>query len=124
MRQIPHNIRGCEILLEDVAVPKVTPGHLLIQTTSSLISASTERMLTEFGRTGYLSKAGQQREKVRLVLDKIRTDGLGATVQSVMAKLDQRVSRRSLGRGTGSSRISAPGDDAFSKAIRTWCCST
>jgi len=61
----------------------------LIQTRVSLISAGTERMLIEFGRAGYLAKARQQPEKVRQVLDKVRTDGLGATVQSVMAKLDQ-----------------------------------
>ena len=89
MKQLVENIKTGEISLADVPLPAVKPGHLLIQTTSSLISAGTERMLIEFGRAGYLSKARQQPEKVRQVLDKIRTDGLGATVQSVMAKLDQ-----------------------------------
>ena len=89
MKQIVHQLRSGEILLQDVPVPAVKPGHLLIQTTSSLISAGTERMLIEFGRAGYLAKARQQPEKVMQVLDKIRTDGLGATVQSVMSTLDR-----------------------------------
>jgi len=89
MKQIVQDIKSGEILIENVAVPKVAPGHLLIQTACSFISAGTERMLVEFGRAGYLAKARQQPEKVKQVLDKIRTDGLAQTVESVMAKLDQ-----------------------------------
>lgn len=89
MQQIVQQLRGGDTLLVHVAAPRVKTGHLVIQTTRSLISAGTERMLVEFGRAGYLAKARQQPEKVRQVLDKVRTDGLGATVQSVTAKLDQ-----------------------------------
>jgi len=89
VQQIIQQLRGGETLLVHVAAPRVKPGHLLVQTTRSLISAGTERMLVEFGRAGYLAKARQQPEKVRQVVDKVRTDGLGATVQSVRAKLDQ-----------------------------------
>ena len=46
-------------------------------------------MLVEFGNASYLNKARQQPEKVRDVLDKIRTDGLIETVQAVRSKLDQ-----------------------------------
>lgn len=89
MQQIVQQLRGGETLLVQTAAPKLKPGHLLIQTTRSLISAGTERMLVEFGRAGYLAKARQQPEKVRQVFDKVRTDGLGATVGSVMATLDR-----------------------------------
>ena len=89
MKQIVQDLRSGEIIIEDVAVPKVAAGHLLVRTSCSFISAGTERMLLEFGRAGYLAKARQQPEKVKQVLDKIRTDGLGTTIQSVRAKLDQ-----------------------------------
>ena len=89
MKQIVQDIHSGEIVIENVAVPRVAPGHLLIQTTYSFISAGTERMLVEFGRAGYLAKARQQPEKVKQVLDKIRTDGLLETFESVRAKLDQ-----------------------------------
>ncbi len=36
-----------------------------------------------------MSKARQQPEKVRQVLEKTRPDGLGPTIESVMAKLEQ-----------------------------------
>lgn len=91
MKQIIQNLKTGEIIFEDVATPGVKPGHLLIQTTCSLISPGTERMIVDFGRSSYLAKARQQPEKVKQVLDKIRTDGLLQTVEAVMAKLDQAI---------------------------------
>lgn len=64
-------------------------GHMLIRTTASLISAGTERMLVEFGKAGWIEKARQQPDKVRMVLDKIKTDGLMPTIEAVFNKLDQ-----------------------------------
>lgn len=46
-------------------------------------------MLVEFGKAGWLNKARQQPDKVKMVLDKIRTDGLMPTVEAVFNKLDQ-----------------------------------
>jgi predicted dehydrogenase/threonine dehydrogenase-like Zn-dependent dehydrogenase len=46
-------------------------------------------MLVDFGRAGWLSKAQQQPEKVREVLEKARTDGLAATFEAVRSKLDE-----------------------------------
>ncbi len=89
MQQLCQNLKDGKTEIVHVPVPGVQPGHLLVRTTYSLISAGTERMLVDFARAGYLAKARQQPEKVRQVLDKIRTDGLAPTLQSVAAKLDQ-----------------------------------
>ncbi|RCK77981.1 MAG: putative zinc-binding dehydrogenase [Candidatus Ozemobacter sibiricus] len=89
MRQILQNLKSGEILLADVPVPQRRRGHLLIRTTRTLISLGTERMLLDFGRAGWLEKARQQPDKVRQVLQKIRTDGLLPTVDAVFRKLDQ-----------------------------------
>jgi predicted dehydrogenase/threonine dehydrogenase-like Zn-dependent dehydrogenase len=62
---------------------------LLIQSTNTLVSAGTERMLVEFGKAGWIEKARQQPDKVRMVLDKIKTDGLQPTIEAVFNKLDQ-----------------------------------
>jgi len=89
MKQILQDLKSGKLLIEDVAAPRLKAGHLLVQTTRSLISAGTERMLVEFGRSGYLAKARQQPDKVKQVLEKVRSDGLISTVGTVMAKLDQ-----------------------------------
>lgn len=46
-------------------------------------------MLVEFGKAGWIDKARQQPDKVRMVLDKIRTDGLMPTMEAVFNKLGQ-----------------------------------
>ncbi len=91
MKQVIQQLRSGDTLLEEVAIPRVRPGNLVVQTKCSLISAGTERMLVEFGRAGWVEKARQQPEKIRHVLDKILTDGVGPTLESVKAKLDQPI---------------------------------
>lgn len=64
---------------------------MLIQTRASLVSAGTERMLVGFGSAGWIEKARQQPDKVRMVIDKIKSDGLAPTLEAVMRKLDQPI---------------------------------
>jgi len=64
-------------------------GQVLIQTRASLISAGTERMLVEFSKANLIHKARQQPDKVKQVLDKIKTDGLMPTLEAVFRKLDE-----------------------------------
>ena len=89
MKQILQNLSSGETMVEDVPVPIALPGHLLIASSASLVSAGTERMLLEFGKANMLDKARQQPDKVRMVLDKVKTDGLAPTIKAVKNKLDQ-----------------------------------
>lgn len=89
MKQILQNLKTGETELVEVPCPRPRAGYHLIQTTTSLISAGTERMLVDFGKAGLIAKAKQQPDKVRMVLDKIKTDGLLTTIDAVQAKLDQ-----------------------------------
>jgi predicted dehydrogenase/threonine dehydrogenase-like Zn-dependent dehydrogenase len=84
-----QNLASGETELAEVPVTQATSGHVLIRSRVSLISAGTERMLVQFGRAGLLEKARQQPEKVRMVLEKVRTDGLLQTVDAVRSKLDE-----------------------------------
>lgn len=88
MKQIIQNLKNGETILEDLPKPQVKRGHVLIQTTCSLVSLGTERMLVEFGKSNYIEKAKQQPEKVKQVLDKIKAEGLLPTVEAVFNKLD------------------------------------
>ena len=89
MKQILQNLRSGEMQLTDIPDPVVQTGHCLIQTRASLISAGTERMLVEFSQANLIAKARQQPDKVKQVLDKIKTDGLQPTLEAVFRKLDQ-----------------------------------
>ena len=89
MKQIIQDLKSGKTLLEEVPVPQVKAGYLLIKTTRTLVSLGTERMLVEFGKANLIDKARQQPDKVKQVLDKIKTDGLQPTLEAVFNKLGQ-----------------------------------
>jgi len=89
MRQILQNLKTGATEVGDVPCPEVRHSELLIRTSRTLISAGTERMLVDFGKASLIDKARQQPDKVRMVLDKIRTDGVLPTLEAIRNKLDQ-----------------------------------
>lgn len=89
MLQIIQNLKTGATILEDVPTPMVQPGHVLIRTKASLVSLGTEKMLVEFGKSSLIAKARQQPDRVKQVLDKIKTEGLLPTLEAVFNKLDQ-----------------------------------
>ncbi|KRB81493.1 dehydrogenase [Sphingomonas sp. Root710] len=91
MKQVLQNLGTGEMSLTDVPAPHAGRGQLLIHSSTSLISAGTERMLVDFGKAGWIGKARQQPDKVRQVIDKIGTDGFAATMETVRSKLDQPI---------------------------------
>ena len=91
MKQILQSLKTGATEVVEVPAPAAGPGQLLIRSTRSLVSAGTERMLVEFGKANWLDKARQQPDKVRQVLDKVRTDGLQPTLEAVRSKLDQPI---------------------------------
>jgi predicted dehydrogenase/threonine dehydrogenase-like Zn-dependent dehydrogenase len=89
MKQIIQDLKDGNTILEEVPAPLVKAGQVLIQTTRTLVSLGTERMLVEFGKANFLQKARQQPDKVKQVLDKVKTDGLKPTMDAVFNKLGQ-----------------------------------
>ncbi len=91
MLQLLQSIKDGATTLAEAPAPQPDRDSLLIRPAASIISAGTERMLLDFGKANWLEKARQQPDKVRQVLEKFRTDGLSATVESVRARLDQPI---------------------------------
>ena len=89
MRQIIQNARSGRMEIKEVPEPKVRPGHLLVRTRASLISAGTERMVVEFTKKSLVGKAKARPDLVKKVIEKARRDGIAATLRSVAARLDE-----------------------------------
>lgn len=89
MKQIIQDLRNGNTILEEVPAPAIKAGHVLIETTRSLVSLGTERMLVEFGKSNLIQKAKQQPDKVKDVISKVKTDGLKPTINAVLNKLGQ-----------------------------------
>jgi len=89
MKQLLQSFKTGETYLEEIPVPSLVSGSVLIKTRRSLVSLGTERMLVEFCKSNLISKARQQPDKVKQVLDKIKTEGLLPTLEAVFNKLEQ-----------------------------------
>lgn len=89
MQQVLLNMGTGETQVIDAPIPALQTGSVLVRTHRTLISAGTERMLMDFGRASMIEKAHHEPERVKALFDKVRTDGLLATMQAVRSKLDQ-----------------------------------
>jgi len=89
LKQILQNLSNGETTLVDVPCPKNIKSNILVATRNTVVSAGTERMLVNFGKASYIDKARQQPDKVKMVLNKVVTDGLMPTIDAVRSKLDQ-----------------------------------
>lgn len=91
MRQIMQDMGSGTTYIADAPAPVASSGGVLIETTTTLISAGTERMLVDFGRSSLLQKARKQPERVKQMIDKARTDGVLNTIDAVRSKLAQPI---------------------------------
>ena len=87
MKQILQDIRSGETRLENLPAPKISDNSVLIRTHASLVSLGTEKMLVEFGKASLIEKARMQPDKVKLVLKKMKSDGILPTIENVFNKL-------------------------------------
>ena len=91
MNQIIQNLKDGKTTLAEVPMPLCNSRSVLIQTTHTLVSLGTEKMLVDFGKGSFLQKAKQQPDKVKEVIAKVKTDGLAPTIAAVKNKLEQPI---------------------------------
>ena len=89
MKQVVQSARSGKLALKTVPAPALEPGYLLVQTLTSLISPGTERNSVGFAKKNLLEKARARPDLVRKTLAKVKRDGVRATVQAVVARLDE-----------------------------------
>ncbi|MBX6390859.1 MAG: zinc-binding alcohol dehydrogenase, partial [Frankia sp.] len=87
MRQVVQAVSGGAVRVVDVPVPTISPTQVLVRTEATVVSAGTERAVTQLASAGLLAKARARPDLVRRVADKARAEGVGAAVRSVRARL-------------------------------------
>lgn len=114
MFQVVQDISKGSTVIMEAPKPIAIPNHSLIEATVSLISSGTERTIVDFGKSGLIGKALGQPEKVKMVLDKVKTDGVMATYTAVKSKLDEPLQLGYCNVG----RISQSWSNIFAKGTR------
>ncbi|MBB1335497.1 MULTISPECIES: bi-domain-containing oxidoreductase [unclassified Pseudoalteromonas] len=89
MKQILQDMAKGGSAVVEAPAPTAIKNNVVINTSTTLISAGTERMLVDFGKANLIDKARSQPDKVKMVLEKVQTDGLMTTVDAVKSKLAQ-----------------------------------
>jgi predicted dehydrogenase/threonine dehydrogenase-like Zn-dependent dehydrogenase len=89
MKQLLQNLKTGEGAVADVPAPSIQRGRVLVRAAASLVSAGTERAFVELGRKSLLGKAKERPDLVRKVVEKVKSEGLLGTLQSVREKLDE-----------------------------------
>ena len=88
MRQLTQNFKNGELKIEDVPIPAVKSGGVLVRNCFSLISAGTDRMMIELAQKSIVGKAKERPDLVKQVINKVRSEGLVNTFRKVMGQLD------------------------------------
>ena len=89
MKQILQYLKNGMTVVEDVPVPEVKLGSVLVQTACSLVSAGTERMVVDFAAKSLIGKAAARPDLVRQVINKAMREGVISSVEAAFNKIDQ-----------------------------------
>jgi len=88
MKQLIQSFKTGELGLFEVPAPVCQENGALVQTTVSLVSAGTEKMLVDFAKKSLLAKAKDRPDLVKQVIGKMKKEGVRNTLEKVFTKLD------------------------------------
>lgn len=72
MKQLIQNFKSGELILEEVPLPMLRQGFVLVENVYSLISAGTEKSTVEIGKASLLEKAKKRPELAKQVMQSIQ----------------------------------------------------
>lgn len=119
MKQVTQHNKTGEVRVEQVPIPALKPGFVLVKTRFSLISAGTERASINQRKASLLQQAKSQPQLVRLVLDQVKQYGLISTYRRVQTKLE---STAPIGYSVAGTVIATGGKDLPIKAGDSVAC--
>lgn len=115
MKQLFLMVNDGSVKLIDTPPPTVKNNHVIVETMYSVVSAGTERSLTQFGGKNLIHKVLERPDQLKKVLEKMSTDGVLTTVDAAFKRLKEPMPMGYSGVGkviecgTGVTEVS-PGD--------------
>ncbi|HEY4611989.1 MAG TPA: bi-domain-containing oxidoreductase [Bacteroidota bacterium] len=88
MKQVTQQNKSGEIRIEEVPLPAVKAGHVLVRVRCSVISAGTERTSVQLRKLSLWQRARRQPELVAKVFEQVRQHGIVQTYRRVKGQLD------------------------------------
>lgn len=88
MKQLTQKLRSGDMAIQELPIPQLEKGMILIQNHYSLISAGTEGATVNTARKSLIGKAKERPQQVKQVIDTLKKQGPVQTYRAVMKKLD------------------------------------
>lgn len=88
MEQLTQKLGSGEMVIQELPMPQLAKGMILVKNHYSLISAGTEGATVKAARKNLIGKAKERPQQVKQVLDVLKKQGLVQTYRAVMKKLD------------------------------------
>lgn len=88
MEQLTQKLGSGEMVIQELPIPQISNGMVLVQNHYSLISAGTEGSTVKAARKSLIGKAKERPQQVKQVLDTLKKQGIVHTYRAVMKKLD------------------------------------
>jgi len=89
--QLFQSLKDGSTHILNTPVPSIKDEELLIKSKCSLISIGTERMLVDFAKSNWIERAKKQPDRVKEVLDKVKSDGFLSAYDAIQSKIDQPI---------------------------------
>lgn len=87
MKCVIQDFQSGKLSVEEIPVPIAPPGFVLVKNEASFVSAGTERTIVNTAKASLAKKALLRPDLVKQVLDNMRREGIGATVDKVKSRL-------------------------------------
>ncbi len=88
MEELTQKLSNGEMKVQELPMPQLSSGMVLVRNHYSLISAGTEGSTVKAARQNYLQKAKARPQQVQQVLQVLKTQGVVQTYRTVMKKLE------------------------------------
>lgn len=88
MQQLTQKLGSGDMQIQELPIPQIGKGMILVQNHYSLISAGTEGSTVKAARMSLIGKAKERPQQVKQVLDVLKKQGPVQTYRAVMKKLD------------------------------------
>jgi len=88
MKQVIQDFKSGDLFVDDVPIPSISSGFVLIRNHYSLISSGTERSTVSTAKASLLGKARQRPDLVKQVLETYKKEGFAETLKRVRTKLE------------------------------------
>ena len=86
MQQLTQKLKDGKVQLNEVPMPLLGPGTILVRNHFSLISAGTEGSTVKTARKSLIGKAKERPQQVRQVLEVLKAQGPVQTYRAVTKK--------------------------------------